>query len=55
MSADTSIMPIPGPIDPVPVPRAVKPRADGLTELVGLADVTDHAAGTDPYFSAEKR
>ncbi|HEX6218836.1 MAG TPA: 23S rRNA (adenine(2503)-C(2))-methyltransferase RlmN, partial [Sphingomicrobium sp.] len=37
MSADTAIMPIPGPIDPVPVPRAVKPRADGLTELVGLS------------------
>jgi len=26
-----------------------------VPELVGLADVTDHAAGTDPYFSAEKR
>jgi len=37
MSADTSLMPIPGPIDPVPVPRGVKPRADGRVELVGLA------------------
>jgi len=37
MSADTAIMPIPGPIDPVPVPRAAKPRADGKIELVGLA------------------
>src|ERR671912_1260464 len=36
MSADTAIMPIPGPIDPVPVPRAAKPRADGKVELVGL-------------------
>jgi 23S rRNA (adenine2503-C2)-methyltransferase len=36
MSADTSIMPIPGPVDPVPVPRATKPRADGLVELVGM-------------------
>jgi len=36
MSADTAIMPIPGPVDPVPVPRAVKPRADGRSELVGL-------------------
>jgi 23S rRNA (adenine2503-C2)-methyltransferase len=37
MSADTSIMPIPGPIDPVPVPRAALPRADGRIELVGLS------------------
>jgi 23S rRNA (adenine2503-C2)-methyltransferase len=37
MSADTSLMPIPGPIDPVPVPRAAAPRADGRVELVGLS------------------
>jgi 23S rRNA (adenine2503-C2)-methyltransferase len=36
MSADTSLMPIPGPIDPVPVKRARVPRADGKVELVGL-------------------
>jgi 23S rRNA (adenine2503-C2)-methyltransferase len=36
MSADTTLMPIPGPIDPVPVPRAAKPRADGKVELIGL-------------------
>jgi len=36
MSADTTLMPIPGPIDPVPVPRAATPRADGRIELVGL-------------------
>ena len=36
MSADTSLMPIPGPVDPVPVPRAATPRADGRVELVGL-------------------
>ncbi len=36
MSADTTLMPIPGPIDPVPVPRAAIPRADGKVELVGL-------------------
>jgi 23S rRNA (adenine2503-C2)-methyltransferase len=36
MSADTSLMPIPGPIDPVPVPRAVTTRADGKIELIGL-------------------
>jgi 23S rRNA (adenine2503-C2)-methyltransferase len=37
MSADTAIMPIPGPVDPVPVPRTVKPRADCKIELVGLS------------------
>lgn len=39
MSADTSLMPIPGPIDPVPVPRALAARADGRIELVGLSKV----------------
>jgi 23S rRNA (adenine2503-C2)-methyltransferase len=37
MSADTTLMPIPGPIDPVPVPRAAPVRADGRQELVGLS------------------
>ena len=36
MSADTNLMPIPGPVDPVPVPRGANPRADGKVELVGL-------------------
>ena len=36
MSADTALMPIPGPADPLPVPRAVVPRADGKVELIGL-------------------
>jgi 23S rRNA (adenine2503-C2)-methyltransferase len=36
MSADTNLMPIPGAVDPVPVARAAKPRADGRVELVGL-------------------
>ena len=36
MSADTILMPIPGPVDPVPVPRAASARADGRVELVGL-------------------
>ena len=36
MSADTILMPIPGPVDPVPVPRAATLRADGKVELVGL-------------------
>jgi 23S rRNA (adenine2503-C2)-methyltransferase len=35
MSADTNLMPIPGPVDPVPVPRAAVPRADGKVELIG--------------------
>ena len=37
MSADTNLMPIPGPIDPVPVPRGPVARADGRVELIGLA------------------
>jgi len=36
MSADTTLMPIPGAVDPVPVPRGVSSRADGRIELVGL-------------------
>ncbi|HET9398560.1 MAG TPA: 23S rRNA (adenine(2503)-C(2))-methyltransferase RlmN [Sphingomicrobium sp.] len=36
MSADTSLMPIPGPVDPVPVPRAAALRADGKVEIIGL-------------------
>src|SRR3954471_24830579 len=37
MSADTTLMPIAGAIDPVPVPRAATARADGRVELVGLS------------------
>ena len=37
MSADTTLMPIPGAVDAVPVPRSLKARADGKTELVGLS------------------
>ena len=52
MSADTNLMPIPGAIDPVPVPRGVVPRADGKVELVGLSkDQIRHeleAAGLEP-------
>ncbi len=33
----TPTMQIPGHIDPVPVPRAVTPRADGRVDLVGLS------------------
>jgi 23S rRNA (adenine2503-C2)-methyltransferase len=36
MSADTHLMPIPGPIDPVPVKRPRVGRSDGKIELVGL-------------------
>ena len=49
MSADTTLMPIPGPVDPVPVPRHGKPRADGRVELVGLSKAqqsSDWAAET---------
>src|SRR5690348_5439353 len=52
MSADTTLMPIPGPVDPVPVPRAAKARADGRVELVGLskAQIREEleAAGLEP-------
>jgi 23S rRNA (adenine2503-C2)-methyltransferase len=37
MSADTTLMPIAGAIDPVPVPRRARARADGRVELVGLS------------------
>jgi 23S rRNA (adenine2503-C2)-methyltransferase len=32
-----ALMPIPGHIDPVPVPRELKPRADGRIDLLGLS------------------
>jgi 23S rRNA (adenine2503-C2)-methyltransferase len=35
--ADTALMPIPGHVDPVPVARDITPRADGRTDLIGLA------------------
>ena len=34
--ADTALMPIPGPLDPVPVPRDITPRSDGRVDLIGL-------------------
>jgi 23S rRNA (adenine2503-C2)-methyltransferase len=37
MSADTSLMPIPGAADPVPVAREVLSRPDGRVELIGLS------------------
>ncbi|MEO5493336.1 MAG: 23S rRNA (adenine(2503)-C(2))-methyltransferase RlmN [Sphingomonas sp.] len=36
-TASSALMPIPGHIDPVPVPRAVVPRADGRIDLLGLS------------------
>jgi len=36
-TASAPPMPIPGHIDPVPVPRALKPRADGRIDLLGLS------------------
>lgn len=36
MSADTNLMPIPGPVDPVPVPRPAASPADARVELIGL-------------------
>ena len=46
MSADTTLMPIPGPIDPVPVPRPTSPRADGRVELFEME--TGAPLGIDP-------
>ena len=34
--ADTALMPIPGPVDPVPVARDITPRSDGRADLIGL-------------------
>jgi 23S rRNA (adenine2503-C2)-methyltransferase len=53
MSAHTSLMPIPGPIDAVPVPRAAAAaRVDGRIELVGLSkgEIGEalEAAGLEP-------
>jgi 23S rRNA (adenine2503-C2)-methyltransferase len=44
MNAATTLMPIPGLIDPVPVSRGTNPRADGRTELVGLSKDAIRAA-----------
>ena len=52
MSADTKLMPIPGPVDPVPVPRSAESRADGRIELVGITReqirAEFEAAGLEP-------
>src|SRR3954468_2144597 len=52
MSADTTLMPIAGAMDPVTVPRTVTPRADGRVELVGLSKdqirAELEAAGLEP-------
>ena len=37
LTASAAPMPIPGHIDPVPVPRAMTPRADGRVDVVGLS------------------
>jgi 23S rRNA (adenine2503-C2)-methyltransferase len=44
MPADTNLMPIPGAIEPVPVPRAAPARIDGRIELVGLSKTQIRAA-----------
>ncbi len=52
LTVSTPPMPIPGHIDPVPVPRAPAPRSDGRVDLVGLSrDAIRDAlgsAGLDP-------
>jgi len=37
LSAATPLMPIPGHVDPVPVPRVITPREDGRVDLLGLS------------------
>jgi Fe-S cluster biogenesis protein NfuA len=40
----------------VTIRRGIEPLLRArVPEMVGLADVTDHEAGTEPFFSAEKR
>ena len=36
MQTAANLMPIPGHVDPVPVPRAAAPRSDGRVDLIGL-------------------
>jgi len=52
MNVATTLMPIPGAIDPVPVRRAAEARADGRIELVGLGKdamrAELEAGGLDP-------
>ena len=36
MQTAANLMPIPGHIDPVPVPRSFVPRSDGRIDLLGL-------------------
>ena len=51
--ADTALMPIPGPLDPVPVPRDITPRADGRTDLIGLPKVRIGELFTDAGLDAK--
>ncbi len=44
LTVSTPPMPIPGHVDPVPVPRGLAPRADGRTDLVGLSKPEIRAA-----------
>ncbi|MEM6907101.1 MAG: 23S rRNA (adenine(2503)-C(2))-methyltransferase RlmN [Pseudomonadota bacterium] len=50
--SDTSLMPIPGQVDPVPVARDITPRSDGRIDLIGLPKTRIQelfaAAGLDP-------
>ena len=52
MQTAQSLMPIPGHVDPVPVPRVAPVRADGLVDLVGLTRAQIQAkledAGLEP-------
>ena len=46
MQTAANLMPIPGHIDPVPVPRSFVPRSDGRIDLLGLSLAEAEAALT---------
>ena len=54
LTVSTPPMPIPGHVDPVPVPRGLAPRPDGRTDLVGLSKAEIRAALEAAGFDARQ-
>ena len=54
LTVSTPPMPIPGHVDPVPVPRGLAPRPDGRTDLVGLSKPEIRAALEAAGFDARQ-
>ncbi|PZO72341.1 MAG: 23S rRNA (adenine(2503)-C(2))-methyltransferase RlmN [Pelagerythrobacter marensis] len=50
---DTALMPIAGAVDPVPVARAITPRADGRIDLIGLPRAEIAELFSDAGFDAK--